>query len=133
MNKTASAPFEKLRSNQVNFNFVRLDTKALVGAALLGIVFVLVQQIAQGIHQVAAHGAAQTAAVEQHHVFLTADHELVVEADLAELVDDHRGVAHLRQVQQMVQHRGLAAAEKAGQQRDGNGLIARFLLSLRHL
>ena len=49
MNKTASAPFEKLRSNQVNFNFVRLDTKALVGAALLGIVFVLVQQIAHRI------------------------------------------------------------------------------------
>lgn len=51
MNKTASTHFEKLQSSQVYSNFVRLDTKALVGSALLGIVFVfvLVQQFAHRI------------------------------------------------------------------------------------
>lgn len=49
MIKTTSTHFEKTGTDQVYRNFARLDTKALVGAALLGIVFVLVQQIAHRI------------------------------------------------------------------------------------
>jgi len=45
----------------------------------------------------------------------------MVEADLAELVDDHggfgeRGVAH-----EAVEQRGLAGAEEAGEHRQGDG------------
>jgi len=49
MIKTAAARFENRRSSREYSNFVRLDTKALVGSALLGIVFVLVQQFAHRI------------------------------------------------------------------------------------
>ena len=40
----------------------------------------------------------------------------MVDADLAELVDDDRGRGHLGLLQHVVQDGGLAAAEKAGQQ-----------------
>ena len=38
--------------------------------------------------QVAAHGAADAAVVHLEHFLVRADHEVVVDADLAELVDD---------------------------------------------
>jgi hypothetical protein len=39
--------------------------------------------------QVAAHGAADAAIVHLEHFLVGADHEVVVDADLAKLVDDH--------------------------------------------
>jgi hypothetical protein len=49
----------------------------------------------------------------------------VVDADLAELVDDHRRVAEGRPAQQVVEQGRLAAAEEAGQHQDGMaGLVA---------
>ena len=56
-------------------------------------------ELALALHQpvedadeVAAHGAADAAVVHLEHLLVGADDELVVDADLAELVDDH-GVA----------------------------------------
>jgi hypothetical protein len=42
----------------------------------------------------------------------------VVEADLAEFVDDHRRRRHLGLLEHVVEHRRLAAAEKTGQKSD---------------
>ena len=88
----------------------------------------LEEQLAHGAHQVAAHRAAQAARVQGHHALVVGllDQE-VVEPDLAELVDDHRGVGELRPAQQLVQQGGLAAAQKAGQHRDRNALLGGVL------
>src|SRR5260370_1455078 len=43
---------------------------------------------------------------------------VVVETDLAELVDDHRGAGKLRAFEQPSEQRGLAAAEKSGEHAD---------------
>ena len=64
--------------------------------------------------QVAADGAAQTAAVHQQHAFLGMLDQVVVEADLAEFVDEHGGVAQGGRFQQPGQQGRLAAAEEAG-------------------
>ena len=47
----------------------------------------------------------------------------MIEPDLAELVDDHRGVGELGPAQELVQQRGLAAAQEARQHGDGNALF----------
>src|SRR5207247_1725462 len=46
-------------------------------------------QAAEDAHEIAAHGAADAAVVHLEHFFIGADDEVVVDADLAELVDDH--------------------------------------------
>src|SRR3982075_381587 len=45
----------------------------------------------------------------------------MVEADLAELVDQHGGVGERRVIEHPVEQRGLAGAEKAGQHRERKG------------
>ena len=85
------------------------------------------KQIGQGVDDVAAHGAAQAAAVQQHDILARPLDQQMVEADLAELVDDDRGRRHAGLLQHMIEHRRLAAAEKAGQQgdRDQGGWFGR--------
>ena len=46
--------------------------------------------------------------------------DLAVDADVAELVDDHRKLAALRMRDEMPDERGLAGAEKAGDDGAGN-------------
>jgi hypothetical protein len=80
------------------------------------------QQAAQGIGEIAAHGAAQAAA--GHHRDLAA-HRLIqqmIERDLAKFIDDDGAVGHAGMAQQLVDQSGLAAAEEAGDQRDGQAL-----------
>ena len=48
------------------------------------------------VDQVAAHGAAQAAGREQHHAVLDVLDQQMVEADLAELVDDDGGLGQRR-------------------------------------
>ena len=43
----------------------------------------------QSIHQIAAHGAAKAAAVEQHNFLVRFHDERIVQSDFAELVYDH--------------------------------------------
>ena len=70
--------------------------------------------------QVAAHGAADAAVVHLEHFLVGADNQLVVDADLAELVDDHGEFLSMRLGQDAVEQRGLAGAEVAGKHGDGD-------------
>ena len=74
------------------------------------------EQIDQRVGDVAAHRAAQAAALHQHDIVGGLFDQQMVDADLAEFIDDHSGRRHFRPLQYMVQHGGLAAAEKPGQQ-----------------
>src|SRR5918993_485473 len=75
----------------------------------------------------AAHGAADAAVVHLEHFLVRADHEVVVDADLAELVDDHGVALAVRLGQDAVQKRGLAGAEIAGEDGDGD-LVGHWVL-----
>jgi hypothetical protein len=70
--------------------------------------------------EVAAHGAADAAVVHLEHFLVGADHEVVVDADLAELVDDHGVALAVRLGEDAVEERGLAGAEIAGEHGDGD-------------
>ena len=85
------------------------------------------KEVGQGVDDVIAHGAAQAAAVEQHHILARTLDEQMVEANLAEFVDDDRRRRHAGLFQHVVEHGCLAAAEKAGQQgyRDQRGRFIR--------
>ena len=69
----------------------------------------------QRLDEVAAHGAAQASRGQQHYPFVDLLHQQVIEADLAELVDDHRGIGEPGVPQQAIEEGGLAGAEKARQ------------------
>ena len=75
-------------------------------------------QVLEGVDEIAAHGAAQTAAVELDHGLVADLEEVVVEADLTELVDDDGGAGELRAPHQPLQEGRLAGAEKAGEHDD---------------
>jgi len=49
---------------------------------------------------------AQAARLQQHHGVVDALQEMVIEPDLAELVDQHRGVGERRMAEQALQKRG---------------------------
>ena len=86
-------------------------------------------ELALALHQafddadeVAAHGAADAAIVHLEHFLVGADDEVVVDADLAEFVDDDGVFLAVVLRQDAVQQRGLAGAEIAGQHGDGDFL-----------
>src|ERR1700730_18195732 len=70
--------------------------------------------------KVPAHGAADAAVVHLEHFFVCADDELVVDADLAKLVDHDRVALAVRLAQNAVEQRRLASAQIAGEDSDGN-------------
>ena len=72
--------------------------------------------------QVAAHGAADAAVVHLEHFLVGADDEVVVDADLAELVDDHGVLLAVLLREDAVQQGGLPGAEVAGE--DGDGCLS---------
>src|SRR5215472_2218618 len=71
-------------------------------------------------HEVAAHGAADAAVVHLEYFFVGADDEVVVDADLAEFVDDDGVLLPVRLRQNAVEQRRLAGAEIAGEHGDGD-------------
>ena len=75
----------------------------------------IAQQGLQRVDQIAAHGAAQAAALQQHHVVADIFHQQVIERDVAEFIDDDGGLAQRLVLEQAVEQRGLAGAEKAGE------------------
>ena len=81
---------------------------------------------AQGLDQITANAAAEAAAVQQHRLLVDSFHQQVIQADLAELVDDHRGLRHGRVGQQMSQQgwscrcRGNRSAPKPAGARPGS-------------
>ena len=78
-------------------------------------------------HEIAAHGAADATIVHLEHFLVGSDDEIVVDADLAELVDDDGVPLPMRLGQDAVEQGGLAGAEVAGQHGDG-GLVGHFSL-----
>ena len=72
--------------------------------------------------EVAAHSAADAAVVHLEHFFIRADDELIVDADLAELVDHDRVALAVGLAQNSVEKRRLAGAQIAGEDGDGNFL-----------
>ena len=76
--------------------------------------------------QVAAHGAAHAAVVHLEDFLVGADDQVVVDADLAELVDDDGELLPMRLGQDAVEQRRLAGTEIAGEHGDGN-LLGRLV------
>src|SRR3954468_21933334 len=63
-------------------------------------------------------GPAKAPGIEQDHVVGGLRDQHVVEADLAELVDDHRGVGERGVLQRLIEERRLAAAEETSEQKN---------------
>ena len=78
------------------------------------------QDILERQHQIAAHRAAQAAGLQLDEALLAGLDQVVVEPDLAELVDDHGRAREVGVPEQAPQQRGLAAAEEARQHGDGD-------------
>ena len=72
------------------------------------------QHLDQRLLQVGAQRAAQAAVADQHGRVAAGLEQRIVDADLAELVDDHQRVGAFRARQQIADQRRLARAEKAG-------------------
>ena len=70
--------------------------------------------------EVAPHRAADAAIVHLEHFLVGPDHEIVVDADLAELVDDDGVSLAVLLGEDAVQQRRLAGAQVAREYRDGN-------------
>ena len=77
-------------------------------------------EIDQRLGELAAHGAADASGIEQDDVLVDPIEEMVVQPDLAELVDEDRRALQGRVGEQVAQQRRLARPEKAGQQVDGD-------------
>jgi len=73
------------------------------------------QQIVERRCEIVADLAAQASGLQRDDAVLAGLDQLVVEADLAELVDDDRGSRKSGLAQQMAEQCRLAAAEKAGE------------------
>ena len=78
------------------------------------------RQIAQRIHQIAPHRAAQAARPEQNRILVTLFDQFVIESDLAKLVDDDGRLTHTRVSHQVIQQRCLTAAQETGDHRNRN-------------
>ena len=81
------------------------------------------EQPAEDAEQIAAHGAAEAAVVHGEDLLVGLDDELVVDADLAELVLDDGDLAAVLLGEDAVQQRRLAGAEEAGEHGDGNAVV----------
>ncbi len=75
-------------------------------------------QIEQRGHEVTAHRAAQAAGGQRQQGLVAAGDQFVIQADLAEFVDDDRGAREGRVAQDAPDQRGLATAEKASDDGD---------------
>ena len=84
-------------------------------------------ELALALHQafhdadeIAAHGAADAAVVHLEDFLVRAHHEVVIDADLAEFVDDDRVALAMLLAEDAVQQGGLARAQIAGEDGDGD-------------
>ena len=83
------------------------------------------EQVAQLVGEVAAQRAADAAALQQHRALVDPPQQVMVDADLADLVHDHRRLAHRGMAEQARDQRRLAAAEEARHERDGELAVSR--------
>ena len=71
-------------------------------------------------HEISPHGATDASVVHLEHFLVGIHHELVVDADLAEFIDDDGKFLAVRFGQDAIEKRGLSGAEIAGENRDGD-------------
>ena len=71
-------------------------------------------------HEISPHGATDASVVHLEHFLVGVHHEVVVDADLAEFIDDDGKFLAVRFGQNAIEKRGLAGAEITGENRDGN-------------
>ncbi len=83
----------------------------------------LLEEIEEGVHERGLQGAADASRGEQHDRVVDLLHQLVIEPDAAELVDEDSAVLHLGLVDPVVEHGGLSASEKSGENGNGYALI----------
>lgn len=77
-------------------------------------------QVLQGADEVAADGAAEAAGVEEDGGVVEGFDEEVVEADLAELVDEDGGVGEVWLFEEVVEEGRFSGAEEAGEYDKGD-------------
>ncbi len=76
------------------------------------------QEVIKGLRQVGADLAAEAAGRQLDDAVFARFDELMVEPDLAELIDDDGGAREFRLAQQAAEQGRLAAAEEAGEHRN---------------
>ena len=76
-------------------------------------------QATEDTDQVTPNGAANAAVVHLEQLLVAGNHQLVIDADLAELVFNHREFLPVVLGQNPVEKRGFAGTQEAGE--DGNG------------
>ena len=79
------------------------------------------EQVAQAAREVATDTAAEAARIEQDDVVVDLVDQVVVDADLAEFIDQHGSIRHRRLLQQVIEQRRLAGTEEAGE--DGDRMV----------
>ncbi len=77
-----------------------------------------IQNPVDRLQQFTVDRAADAAVAELDHVVTGGDHQIVVDADLAEFIDQHGGLEALLVAENVVEQCGLAGPEKPGQDRD---------------
>jgi hypothetical protein len=87
----------------------------------------LPHQAIENANEIAAHSAANTAIVHFENFLVGPDHEIVIDADFAEFIDDHRIFLAMRLRQNPVEQGRLAGAEIAGQHRHRDFFRRRLL------
>src|SRR5262245_52812077 len=80
-------------------------------------------EVAERGREIVALRAAQTATLEDEGRLVDPDEELVVDAHLAELVDQHREALTAGRAEQAVEERRLAAAEESGDEGRRNPFV----------
>ena len=78
------------------------------------------EKVAEDSNQVAAHGAADAAVVHFKKLLVGADHQLVVDSDLAEFIFDNGDSEAVFLGEDAVEECGFPSSEEAGEDRDGN-------------
>ncbi|MEI9894137.1 MAG: hypothetical protein WDN28_09685 [Chthoniobacter sp.] len=77
----------------------------------------LLHQALHTFHEILAHGAAQAAVGKLEHI-VGLFHQGAIDADLADLIDDHGELVAVILLEDVVEERGFAGAEKAGEDGD---------------
>ena len=85
------------------------------------------EELAEDTDEIAADGAADAAVVHLEDFFLGLDHQILIDADLAELVLDNGDALAVLRGQNVVEKRGLASSEKAGQDGDRDTGVIRHV------
>jgi hypothetical protein len=76
--------------------------------------FTSLEKVLQRVNEIAAHRATQAAAAEKDYIITGGFHQVVIQPDFPEFIDDDGRVAHFRPMEDVRKKRCLAASEKTG-------------------